>query len=114
MNPHLLLADSIMTKLFLCRSAQVGLEKVLKIDIPKAPPLAVYNLEGEFYATENTCTHGEASLAEGVIEAGNIMCPYHGGMFDIKTGVPTGPPCIVPLRTYRVSVDGESLYANIE
>jgi nitrite reductase/ring-hydroxylating ferredoxin subunit len=70
--------------------------------------LAVFNLDGDFYATDDTCTHGFASLSEGHIEDGIIECPWHRGAFDIRTGEPREHPCTTPLRTYQVTLrDGE-------
>ena len=48
--------------------------------------IAIYNLDGAFYATDDICTHAYASLADGYIEGELIECPLHGGCFDIKTG----------------------------
>jgi nitrite reductase/ring-hydroxylating ferredoxin subunit len=70
--------------------------------------VAVFNLDGDFFATDDTCTHGFASLSEGYIEDGIVECPWHGGSFDIRTGAPREHPCRVPLRVYAVTVrDGE-------
>jgi len=69
--------------------------------------LAVFNLGGEFYVTDDTCTHGFASLSAGIIDGGIIECPWHGGTFDIRSGTPVDHPCTVPLNTYRtVMKDG--------
>lgn len=72
--------------------------------------LAVYNIGGEFYATDNECTHGAASLADGILEGDVIECTLHFGAFNVKTGEAVQTPCFVPLRTYKVAVrDGQVL-----
>ena len=72
--------------------------------------LAVYNIDGEFYATDNECTHSEASLADGILEGDVIECTLHFGAFNVKTGAAVQAPCFVPLRTYKVAVrDGQVL-----
>ena len=72
--------------------------------------LAVYNVGGTFYATDNECTHGAASLADGILEDGIIECTMHFGAFDVKTGAAVQAPCHIPLRTYKVAVkDGQVL-----
>ena len=76
-------------------------------------PLAIYQLDGKFYATDDTCTHGQASLAEGLVENGGIICPFHDGVFDIKTGKPTAPPCVIPIKTYSVSVEGTRVFVDL-
>jgi len=75
--------------------------------------LAIYNLEGEFYATDDICTHAYASLADGYIEGGNIECPLHGGCFDIKSGKATTAPCTVDLKTYQVKIEGEDILVGL-
>jgi nitrite reductase/ring-hydroxylating ferredoxin subunit len=69
--------------------------------------LAVFNLGGEFCVTDDTCTHGFASLSAGIIDGNIVECPWHGGTFDIRSGTPVDHPCTVPLKTYRtVMKDG--------
>ena len=70
--------------------------------------LAVYNLGGAYFVTDNECTHGAASLAEGILEDGIIECTLHFGAFNVKTGEAVQAPCFTPLRTYKVVVqDGQ-------
>src|SRR5688572_21014730 len=72
--------------------------------------LAVYNVGGAFYATDNECTHGAASLADGILEDDVIECTMHFGAFNVKTGEAVQAPCFVALRTYKVAVkDGQVL-----
>ena len=77
---------------------------VRAVNVDGYPPIAVYNLGGEIYATDDLCTHGNASLAEGDIEGDEIICPFHEGSFDIRSGEPVGPPCMVPVRSYAAQV----------
>ena len=67
-------------------------------------PLAVYNLAGTFYVTADTCSHGNASLADGYVEGDEIECPFHQGRFHIPSGEPTSLPCAVPIKTYPVTL----------
>lgn len=71
--------------------------------------IAIYNLAGQFYATDDRCTHAEASLSEGQIQGDEIVCPLHFATFDIRTGACTGPPATDDVRTYpvRVTPSGE-------
>ena len=81
---------------------------VVAVTVPGRDPIALYNLGGEFYATDDTCSHGNASLAEGDIEGDEIICPFHEGSFHIPTGTPAAPPCLEPVRSYPVAVvDGK-------
>ena len=86
--------------------------EVRQIEVEGRAPVALYNLDGEFFATDDTCTHGEASLAEGDIDGDEIYCPFHMGAFDIRTGEATAAPCMEPLCTYRVQVRDDAI--NIE
>jgi nitrite reductase/ring-hydroxylating ferredoxin subunit len=76
--------------------------------------LAVYNLDGTFYATDDECTHGAASLSEGVLDGDVIECSLHFGAFHIPTGKPVGPPCSIPLRTYRTEVVDDNVIVNLD
>ena len=64
--------------------------------------VAVYNIDGAFYVTDDECTHAAASLADGMLEGDVIECCMHMGSFHVPTGNVVAPPCEVPLRTYQV------------
>ncbi len=73
--------------------------------------VCLYQLEdGSVHATQDRCTHGNASLADGYIEDGLIECPLHQGCFDIRTGKARTAPCTVDLKTYAVKVEGDAIY----
>lgn len=66
--------------------------------------LAVFNVDGEFYVTDDTCSHGFASLADGFIDGTVVECPWHGGAFDIRTGAAVGAPCVTPVASFVPSI----------
>ena len=70
-----------------------------------AEPVCLYNLAGEIFATHDTCTHGQASLADGFIEGEEIECPLHQGKFHVPTGKAVGVPCTEDIRTYAVKIE---------
>jgi nitrite reductase/ring-hydroxylating ferredoxin subunit len=76
--------------------------------------LAVYNIGGEFFATDNECTHGAASLADGILEDDVIECTLHFGAFNVKTGKAVSAPCFVPLRTYKVAVKDGQVFVDLD
>ena len=86
----------------LCASGDLTEGEVRQVDIGDGRVLAVYRVDGQVYATDDLCTHGDASLADGEIEDGRIVCPYHMGTFDIRTGEAIGAPCSIAVRTHRV------------
>ncbi len=92
----------------LCKTADVGAGQVIKIE-RDALTLAVFNLDGEFHVTDDACTHGPGSLSEGSIDGDNIICDFHGGAFNIRTGEVAEPPCMERLKTYRAVVDGDGV-----
>ncbi|MFB9376877.1 bifunctional 3-phenylpropionate/cinnamic acid dioxygenase ferredoxin subunit [Kineococcus gynurae] len=76
------------------------------LDLPR--PVSVFNVDGDLFAIDDTCTHAEASLAEGWVEDCAVECPLHAATFDLRTGQPSGPPAIRPVRTHAVEiVDGQ-------
>jgi nitrite reductase/ring-hydroxylating ferredoxin subunit len=76
--------------------------------------LAAFNLEGEFYVTDDTCTHGFASLSSGIIDGDIVECPWHGGTFDIRSGAPVDHPCTVALNTYRTVVRDGAVWVDLK
>ena len=76
--------------------------------------IAIYNLGGQFYATDDICTHAYASMADGFIEDGIVECPLHAGRFEIKTGKALGVPVVQDLKVFKVRVDGENIFVDIE
>ena len=71
--------------------------------------IAVYNVGGTLYATDNVCTHAFALLSEGYLEEHMIECPLHAGRFDIRDGKGQGPPISCDIRTYRVRLNGSQV-----
>ena len=67
--------------------------------------LAVFNVHGEYFVTDDLCTHGPGSLSEGYIEEDVVECNFHNGQFNIRTGEVVLPPCMVPMKTYPTSVE---------
>lgn len=69
----------------------------------------VCNVDGEFFAVHDECTHEEFPLSEGMIVGCEIECVKHGARFDLRTGKVTAPPALVPVKTYSVRVDGDDV-----
>jgi nitrite reductase/ring-hydroxylating ferredoxin subunit len=76
--------------------------------------LALYNLDGTIYATDNLCTHAYAMLSQGWLDGDCIECPLHGGRFEIKTGKGLGPPINDDLKTYPARVVGEDVQVKLD
>jgi nitrite reductase/ring-hydroxylating ferredoxin subunit len=95
-------------RLELCSTADVAPGAALKVEIGDVA-LAVFNVGGEFYVTDDACTHGPGSLSEGFIEDDVVECNFHNGQFNIRSGEVVSPPCMVPVKTYAVTVIGDKV-----
>ena len=99
-------ADTRVGLIALCAAADVTPDMPLGV-VVAGTAYAVYNLDGQFYVTQDQCTHGPGSLAEGFLMGAEIECPFHQGRFDIRTGRATAAPCTQALRIWTVRlVDG--------
>jgi nitrite reductase/ring-hydroxylating ferredoxin subunit len=90
----------------LCSTADVAPGNALKVEAGGLT-LAVYNVDGEFFVTDDACTHGPGSLSEGYIDGDVVECNFHNGQFNIKTGEVVSPPCMIPVKTYPVVVEND-------
>ncbi len=75
--------------------------------------LALFNVGGTFYATDNKCTHVGGPLGEGRLEGNVVICPWHGSRFNVTTGQVVGPPARQPVSTYPVRIQGEAVYVEL-
>lgn len=71
--------------------------------------IAIYLVEGEVFATDNRCTHGDARLCDGFLEGHEIECPFHQGRFDVRSGAATGAPAEVALASYPARLEGDQV-----
>ncbi len=85
----------------LCAKDDVPEGEVIKVEHEDLE-LAVYHVDGNFYVTDDACTHGPGELSEGYLEGHVIECDFHQGKFDIRDGSIVAPPCIDVLKTYKV------------
>ena len=92
----------------LCKAFDVPMRGVLKVEAGGLV-VAVFNIDGRFFVTDDACTHGPGSLSEGCIEDDVIECDFHNGAFNIRTGEVVAAPCVIPLRTYAVTVVGDKV-----
>ena len=66
--------------------------------------IVLCQVAGRFHALENRCSHGDSTFEKGRVRAHKLLCPLHGGIFDVRDGAVLGPPALKPLRTYPVRV----------
>jgi nitrite reductase/ring-hydroxylating ferredoxin subunit len=76
--------------------------------------VAIFNVDGKLYATQNDCTHAGGPLCEGSLWGETVTCPWHGSEFDVRTGEVIAGPARSPLQTYRVDVQDEVIVLRTE
>jgi 3-phenylpropionate/trans-cinnamate dioxygenase ferredoxin subunit len=92
-----------------CTTAELlpGEYRVVDVD---GVTVAVFNLDGRFYAIEDVCTHDGGELTGGTIDGDEIECPRHGARFDIRTGGVRAPPAYEPTAVFPVKVEDGVVY----
>jgi len=93
-----------------CALADLPPGEVRRLDLN--PPIALFHTEdGQLFAVDDTCTHQNASLADGWLEGCAVECPMHAAQFDLRTGEPDEDgPADRPVRTHQVSVVDGDIY----
>lgn len=71
--------------------------------------VAIFNLEGQFYAIEDRCTHDDGPLAEGELKGCEVICPRHGARFDIRNGRVLSAPALVDVPIFETRVVGRDI-----
>ena len=96
-------------KVRVCSTDELKPEQSTRIDVD-GTPVAVFNIAGNFYAIEDTCTHEEASLSEGFVEDDEVECPKHGAVFHVPTGEVKALPATKPVATFATVIEGDDLF----
>jgi len=88
-----------------------GTGKVVQAD---GRAIALFNVEGTFYAIDNTCTHRGGPLGEGALSGDTVECPLHGAHFNVKTGAVTNPPARAAVRSFPVKIEGNDVLVEVD
>jgi nitrite reductase/ring-hydroxylating ferredoxin subunit len=75
--------------------------------------VGLYNVNGTYYALEDTCTHRGAPLSEGECEGTVVVCPWHGAQFDLTSGSHLTPPASRGVASYKVEVIGDEIHVDV-
>ncbi len=95
-----------------CRLADLPRGEAFRLDTD--PPVSVFHTDdGEVFAIDDTCTHQDASLADGWLEGCEVECPLHASKFDLRTGAVDSPPAKLPVRTHEVVVEDGMIYVRL-
>lgn len=107
--------STVAATIRLCGVGDVADGEILKIDRDGGEPLAVYLFEGQYFVSDDTCPHSQASLAEGYLEDGRVICPVHFAEFDLGTGQVHNPPIgCGKLRFYPVTIADGAVFAYLD
>ena len=85
-------------------AAELGPGRCMEVSVG-GKPVALYNVEGTFHATSNTCIHRGGPLAQGLLSGHEVMCPWHAWTWDVRTGENTANPSL-RIPSYEVKVEG--------
>lgn len=96
-----------------CGTNELAPGGMLRVDAGDRPIL-ICNVEGEFFATQDTCSHDDWSLSEGYLEDGIVECTLHWAKFCVRTGDVKALPACQPLRTYAVKLDGHDVLVDLD
>lgn len=88
-----------------------GQVKIYQVD---GRQIALCNVDGEFFAIDDVCTHDQGPLGEGELDGYQIECPRHGARFDVKTGRALTLPAVMPVKVYPVRVEGDDIEVEVE
>jgi biphenyl 2,3-dioxygenase ferredoxin component len=97
-----------------CGLTDVPEGETLKVE-RGAEAVAIFNVAGDFFATQDQCTHGQWSLAEGGYLDGDVVeCSLHMGKFCVRTGKVKSPPPCLPLKIFPIRVDGDDVLVDFD
>ena len=102
-----------MVKIFACKTTEIVSGQMKKI-IVDGKEIVVSNVDGNYFAFDDTCTHSGASLSEGKLEDSILTCDWHGAQFDCKNGkLIKFPAEIADLKSYKIVVESDNIFVEI-
>ena len=104
--------SAVPARMKVCMTGELAPGEALKVELAGLT-LAVFNVDGSFYVTDDACTHGPGSLSEGFLDGEVIECNFHQGCFNVRTGEVVTPPCVVPVKTYTTVIEDDAVYVEL-
>ena len=102
-----------MAKVVVGKTSQVQDGKLMHITAG-GKEIVVTKLDGNYYAMDNVCSHAGADLHEGELSNNELICPWHGAKWDIKTGnLISFPQKLKPLQSHKILIENDTLYIEI-
>jgi len=100
------------TSVAVAKTSEIPVGAFKAVTVTGKALLVCHTADG-FYAVDDTCTHDDGPLADGMLDGDAIECPRHGARFDVKTGTVLCLPAAVPIRAYPVHVDGDEIRVSL-
>ena len=109
------MTEGTTTEIEVCPVGELPAGQMKLVEAPDGAKIGVFNCDGELYAIEDRCSHDDGPLAEGEFDAETctVECPRHGSLFDLSTGKPKTLPAYVPVQTYGVRVEDDTVKLEI-
>lgn len=102
-----------MGKIIIGKISDIPAGKMQKVTVD-GKEILIANIDGSFYACDDTCTHAGASLSEGTLEGGIITCGWHGAKFNCTSGkLDKFPAKIRDLKSYKTLVEADNLFVEV-
>jgi 3-phenylpropionate/trans-cinnamate dioxygenase ferredoxin component len=107
--------ERLSDKVTVCTAAELPDGEMRLVDL-EGRKIGVFNCGGDLYAIEDRCSHDDGPLAEGEFDpdACTVECPRHGSLFDLTTGRPKTLPAYVPVETFSVTIEDETIQLEVE
>ena len=102
-----------MARVRVCALRELAAESALAVEVG-GDDVAVVRSGDRVYAIADECSHAAIPLSEGDVGDGEIECYLHGSRFDLTTGQPLGLPATEPVPVYRVEVEGDDVYVDLD
>ncbi|WP_321818417.1 MULTISPECIES: non-heme iron oxygenase ferredoxin subunit [unclassified Paraburkholderia] len=97
----------------LCASGDVTDGEIRRGQLPSGHAVAIYCVSGEYFVTDDICSHGDASLSEdGSLDGYEVECSWHFGRFDVRSGAPCAMPCEHALRSWPVKIENGRVFVD--
>lgn len=90
------------------KTAEIAPGEAMMVEV-NDKTIALFNVDGSFYAIDNACTHVGGPLSEGELDGPRVTCPWHRSIFDVTTGEVLGPPARGGVARYNTRVEGDDV-----
>ena len=102
-----------MTKIKAGKTSEITPGKLVKVSV-EGKDILISNINGDYFAMDDTCTHSGASLSEGKLEGNTLICGWHGAQFDCKSGkLEKFPAKINDLKSYEIIVESDEIFVEV-